>query len=170
MANREIKHRGAPWTTAQLGQLGKVPDSVLARRTGRTIKEVVAEREARGIGLATGRRRWTAREIRLLGAMNDYEVARRLRRPQHQVSHQRKALKIPPFKPRAKFRYWKPSEIKRLGTLPDTDLAAKLGRTFTSVQVERIRRGIPTCSTIGGSRNRSTCGCWARFPTRKWRG
>src|ERR1019366_2977319 len=58
---------GAPWTVAELRQLGKVPDSVLARRRGRTIKEVVAERIARRIGLATGPRRWTARELRFLG-------------------------------------------------------------------------------------------------------
>ena len=38
---------GAAWTLRELKQLGEVPDSVLARRTGRTIKEVVAMREHR---------------------------------------------------------------------------------------------------------------------------
>ena len=69
-----------PWTLAELKQLGRTPDSVLARRTGRTIKEVVAERERRRIGLRTPRRRWTAREINLLGNLSDMEVARRLGR------------------------------------------------------------------------------------------
>src|SRR5207253_2413676 len=36
---------GERWTLAELKQLGKVPDSVLAGCTGRTIKEIVAERE-----------------------------------------------------------------------------------------------------------------------------
>src|SRR6266850_2122765 len=110
---KKIKsRRGVPWLLAELKQLGKVPDSVLARRHRRSIKEVVAMRESRRIGLPTGPRRWTAREIRLLGRMNDYEVARRLRRSMHRVRYQRRALKIPPFRPRPKFRYWKPAEIK----------------------------------------------------------
>jgi hypothetical protein len=37
---RNIARRGALWTVGELKQLGKVPDSVLASRTGRTIKEV----------------------------------------------------------------------------------------------------------------------------------
>jgi hypothetical protein len=42
-----------PWTLAELKKLGKAPDSVLARRFRRTIKEVVAERKHRRIRLAT---------------------------------------------------------------------------------------------------------------------
>src|SRR6266496_1004621 len=94
------KMRRDKWTVVELRQLGKVPDSVLARRFNRTIKDVVAERERRGVALETGPRRWTAREIRLLGTMNDFELARRLRRPKHQVRRQRRELKIAPFKAR----------------------------------------------------------------------
>lgn len=70
--------RDAPWTIAELKQLGKAPDSALARRFGRTIQAVVAMRESRRIALPTPPRRWTAREIRLLGTMPDAEVARLL--------------------------------------------------------------------------------------------
>ena len=49
--------RGAPWTVRELRLLGKVPDSALARRTGRTIKETVAMREGRRIALPTAPRR-----------------------------------------------------------------------------------------------------------------
>ena len=49
--SRRKLRRGEPWTLAEVRQLGNVPDSVLARRTGRTIKEVVAERERRRIKL-----------------------------------------------------------------------------------------------------------------------
>jgi hypothetical protein len=45
-----------PWTLAEMKQLGRTPDSLLARRSGRTIHEVVAMRESRGIGLVTGPR------------------------------------------------------------------------------------------------------------------
>ena len=61
------KRHQAPWRIAEIKQLGKKPDSVLAKRWGRTIQEVVAERERLRVKLATGPRRWTAREIRLLG-------------------------------------------------------------------------------------------------------
>ena len=74
--NRIYFRREAPWTIAEIKRFGKTPDSVLARRYGRTIKAVVAEREARGIHLPTGPRRWTAREIKLLGTMSDAELAR----------------------------------------------------------------------------------------------
>jgi len=45
--------KNSPWTLFELKQLGKVPDSVLARRTGRTIQAVVAERQRRRLRLLT---------------------------------------------------------------------------------------------------------------------
>src|SRR5881296_150851 len=90
---------GAPWTAAELSQLGKSPDSVLARRTGRTIQEVVAERRRRRIRLQTAPRPWTAREILLLGRFNDREVSRRLRRSYENVRQQRIRLHIPVLRP-----------------------------------------------------------------------
>jgi hypothetical protein len=88
------------WTLAQLKQLGKTPDSVLARRTGRTVKAVVAMRQRRRIRLTTPPRPWTARETALLGRFNDAELGRRLRRPQWNVRRQRLTLRIAPFRPR----------------------------------------------------------------------
>src|SRR5206468_12267399 len=80
MTPKRYSRKGAAWTLKEVRQLGKVPDSALARRSGRTIKQVVAERHARGVNIETGPRRWTANEIKLLGKLNDHEVARRLRR------------------------------------------------------------------------------------------
>src|SRR5438105_15171361 len=96
---RRLRRWGAPWTAAELAQLGRKPDSVLARRMGRTIKEVVAERQRQRIGLQTGPRRWTASEIRLLGRFNDEEVSRRLRRSYETVRRQRINLHIPVLRP-----------------------------------------------------------------------
>lgn len=93
------RRRHASWTRAELSQLGNVPDSVLARRTERTIKEVVAMRQSRRLALPTPPRRWTAREIRLLCTLPDLEVARRLRRPHCSVRDQRTRLRIPIFNP-----------------------------------------------------------------------
>ncbi len=114
---------------------------MFARRTGRTIKAVVAERVARRIRLPAGLRRWTANETKLLGKFSDAELARRLGRTLGQARIQRLAHKIPPLKPRPKFRYWTPGEIRLLGTMPDADLARKLERTLSSVQSQRILLG-----------------------------
>ena len=81
-----------PWTLAELKQLGRTPDSLLARRSRRTIHEVVAMRESRGIGLVTGPRPWRAREIKLLGTMPDHELGRRLRRSAWAVSKRQFSL------------------------------------------------------------------------------
>src|SRR5436309_643716 len=108
--------RGEPWTVAELEQLGKLPDSVLARRYRRTIEEVVAERERRRIAMQTGPRLWTAREIRLLGRLNDREVSRRLRRSYEDVRRQRLSLKIPALRP-LRHKKWTRREEKLLGTM-----------------------------------------------------
>jgi len=47
--SKRQRRQGQPWTTGELKRLGKTPDSVLAQRRQRTITEIVAEREARGI-------------------------------------------------------------------------------------------------------------------------
>src|SRR6266513_829888 len=116
---RRIKIK--PWTTAEVKQLGRVPDSVLARETGRTLRDILQQREARRIALPTGPRRWTAGEIRLLGKMTDTEVARRLRRPLQHVRLQRIALDIPILKPAAPSRPWTTEEIRLLGKRPDAE-------------------------------------------------
>src|ERR1035441_1292551 len=89
---RKKRRWGAPWTLAELNQLGRVPDSALARRSGRTIGEVVDMREKRRVRLPTPARRWSAREVKLLGRYNDAELARRLRRGKGAVRRQRVAL------------------------------------------------------------------------------
>jgi hypothetical protein len=163
----EKSRRGARWTVAELEQLGASPDSLVAHRWGRTIKEVVAMRERMRIALETGPRRWTRREIKLLGTLNDHELARRLRRPKHEVHRQRRALGIAPFKPRPKWRNWKASEKKLLGTMTDAEVARKLRRTPTSVQVERIRLRIPIFNP-GPNGSPSTSNCLGQCPMRNW--
>ena len=125
---KRIKRRwGAPWTLAELKRLGKTPDSILARRTGRTIKEVVTERERKRIRLLLPPRRWTAREIKILGRYSDSEVARRLRRDINDVRQHRRRLHIPPLRP-LKVRKWTRAQDKLLGTRPDREVAKLLKR------------------------------------------
>ena len=141
MQARKRIRRGERWTLSELRQLGKVPDSVLARRFGRTIKEIVAEREHRGIARETGPRRWTAREIRLLGEMNDKEVSRRLRRTYEDVRKQRISFHIPALRP-LRHKKWTLREEKLLGTMPDKELARSLDRSVASVKAHRIALGL----------------------------
>src|SRR6266404_2118397 len=143
MSTPRRTRRGSAWTAAERKLLGKLPDSVLARQSRRTIKEVRAERERRRIGLPTPPNRWTAREIRLLGRFNDAELARRLHRPHHEVRKVRISFKIPPFKAAAKTRPWTVAEIKLLGTLPDAELARRFGRTELAVANQRFKLVIP---------------------------
>ena len=92
---RKPRKRPDQWTARELGQLGRVLDSVLARRSGRTIRAVVAMRESRRIALPTGPRRWTARELRLLRTMPDAEFARRFKRTLPSVQNERNYLGLP---------------------------------------------------------------------------
>jgi hypothetical protein len=83
------QRREARWKMAELKLLGKMPDFVRARRIGGTIKEIVGERQRRRIRLVTPPRRWTARENKMLGHYFDEELARRFRRPVHDVARQK---------------------------------------------------------------------------------
>ncbi len=103
--------------TQELKQLGKIPDSVLAQRFGRTITETVAEREKRRINLPIAARQWTANEIKMLGKFNDCEVARRLCRTPDQVRKQRIRFGIPSIKPQ-QIKKWTRAEEKLVGTAP----------------------------------------------------
>ena len=134
--------KGAAWTLSELNRLGKKPDSVLGHQTGRTIKEIVAMRVQRRIRLPTGPRRWTAREIKLLGRYFDAELARRLRRNINDVRQQRLLLHIPSIRP-AKSRKWTPAQDKLLGTRPDREIAKRLNRKTWNVSWRRRLLDIP---------------------------
>src|SRR5258706_8476492 len=115
MPPKRYSRKGLPWTAREIALLGKVPDSVLARRFARTIQGVTSERERHRIHFQTPPRLWTANETKLLGRFPDRELARRFRRPKNQVRTERIRLKIPPYQPH-QGRAWKPAEDKLLGT------------------------------------------------------
>jgi hypothetical protein len=118
-----FRRRGVPWTLAELKRLGQKPDSVLARRLRRTIKEVVFTRQIRRVGLPI--------------------PFRRLRRPEHHIRNQRLAFKIPSFKPRGPYRQWSLAEIRLIGTRPDKELAKQANRSCAAVAERRWALKIP---------------------------
>jgi hypothetical protein len=146
--SRLKKQHGDFWSLAEIKQLGRVPDSTLAKRTGRSIADIAKERQSRRIALATAARRWTTREIRLLGTMSDHELARRLRRTPNAVYCQRMALKVAPLKSAPKRhrltprRAWLPEEDTLLGTMRDDHLAQRLGCKTKIVSYRRRKLGI----------------------------
>jgi hypothetical protein len=156
---RRRVRRGAPWTVSEVKQLGKVPDSVLARRTGRTIKEIVAEQMARRSRILGGPRRRTAREIKLLGRLNDAEVAARLGRNVTVVQRRRWRLRIAvpripgvkaslPKSPRLRRRLTA-GEERLLGTAPDKEIAACLQIGLAAVERRRQELKIAVFGTKG---------------------
>jgi hypothetical protein len=133
MPPKRHSRKGLPWTLRELALLGKLPDSVLAHRFGRTIQGVNSERERRRIRLQAAPRRWTVNETKLLGRFPDRELARRFRRPKNQVRGERIRLRIAPYLAH-KGRAWKRAEDKILGTARDWQIARRLNRSILSVR------------------------------------
>jgi len=98
-------------------------------------------REHRRIRLNTPPRRWTASEIKMLGQLNDCEVARRLRRSPDEVRRQRIRLGVPPLRPQH-IKKWTRAEEKLLGIAPDREVARRLGRSAGSVRAHRLALGL----------------------------
>ena len=118
---------------------------MVAREIGRTQGAVNERRRELGAPRHDTSWHWTPREIRLLGTINDHELARRLGLTPSQVSGKRTRLGIPPYRPRPAFRRWTPRELRLLGTMTDSELGRRLRRTETSVKSMRQLRGIPGC-------------------------
>jgi hypothetical protein len=101
------------------------------------------------IGMPTAARRWTAKEIQLLGTISDHELARRVRRIPNAVFCQRVALKIVPFRSPPKRRRlvrdrpWLPEEDKLVGTMREDHLAQRPGGNVKAVRYRRRRLGVP---------------------------
>jgi hypothetical protein len=93
---RHIKpgYHGPLWTDEQNQLLGTLPDSEVARRTGRTENAVRIKREK--IGLPNPESRgWTPEELAQLGTATDAKVADRIGRTASAVAQKRIALGIP---------------------------------------------------------------------------
>jgi hypothetical protein len=121
-----------PWQRGEIALLGKLPDAVLARRTGRTIKGVVEERKRRRIKLVLPWREWTPVELKLLRArkFNDHELGRWLRRTHSDVWKKRRELKIEPVVRRAECKSWSLKQIRQLGPASDRQVGRLQGRAI----------------------------------------
>ena len=89
-----------PWTPEEYALLGKLPDEEIARKTGRPLGVVSTKRSKLGLRKPNALRKyWTPEQEQLLGTAPDADIALRLDRTISSVKGQRKALKIPAWKP-----------------------------------------------------------------------
>lgn len=118
------------------------------RKLGAALPTLPKSADLGALALPTAARRWTSREIQLLGTMSDHELARRLRRTPNAVYCQRVALNVAPRKPVPKRRRltprrsWLPEEDKLLGTTRDDYLSQRLGCKPKVVSYRRRKLGI----------------------------
>jgi hypothetical protein len=82
------------WTIEEIGLLGQLPDSEVARKIRRTVEAVRLKREELGRPNPTTTH-WNAEATSLLGTMPDDEVAERLDRWVGSVTQKRCKLGIP---------------------------------------------------------------------------
>ncbi|NRA37606.1 MAG: hypothetical protein HRU15_05660 [Planctomycetes bacterium] len=106
---------------------------------------------------------WRKKDLALLGAMNDHDVARRIGVSPYIVSSKRKELGIVSF--REAYTNWTRKNIQLLGTMSDQKLAQRMGVGPTTVHSERVKRGIASYQedpekvtwTAGMDRQLGTC-------------
>lgn len=117
----------------------------LARRLGRSVVAVRIHRRLKYGQVCPTGRKWTKRELRLLGTRPDREVAVLIGRTYETVQVTRYSLRIPSHRARRKFR-WTPAKDRLLGTQIDQVLAERLGCSHAVLKARRQALGI---SSVG---------------------
>ena len=113
----------------------------LARQLGRSVAAIRMQRRLK-YGRMFQCRKWTKRELRLLGTRPDREVAALLKRTYETVQVKRHALGIASYRARNKFR-WTPGKDRLLGTLADHTLGERFGCGRKAVGMRRRALKIP---------------------------
>ena len=150
------------YTAKENRLLGTMPDEELAWRLGRTPGAIQVRRVAFGIisferksgsrvGIPRGRR-WTGKELALLGNLPDIEISLRLGRSVMAIRVQRHKLGL---KDPSTRKPWTRADVKLLGSAPDADIARRIGRSAGAVKRRRVSLGIAARSrTSERGRNR----------------
>jgi hypothetical protein len=140
--------KARPWTAEEDRLLDPAPargsikkwTAELAARLGRTAV-AVGTRRRQIYGPRVKQRRWSQRELRLLGTRLDREVAVMLGRRCGTVQVKRGTLGIPSYRARQKFK-WTPAKDRLLGTQPDKVLANRLGCSYYVAKDRRQKLGV----------------------------
>ena len=113
-------------------------------------------------------RKWSAKDLSLLGTMTDQALADQLRRTHEGVQSMRIRRKIDAYDVRkthssSKVKEWTKEDERMLGKISDPQLASLLGRSRTDVQQHRIALDIPAKSNKTSFQQAS----WSRANERK---
>jgi len=140
------------WIPKELGLLGKMPDSAVARRIGVDVTTVRAERQRRTIPAHRPKRLavlWSEGMLRVLGTDTDRNIGDHLGIPKHCVRRRRELAGILPYRVDAiregsrKLYKWTKKALEMLGTDSDRRVATRLGITLGVVARKRALVGIP---------------------------
>jgi len=94
--------------------------------------------------LKNDRRRWTDKEVALLGTDFDRVIADQIGRTRKAVETERRKRKIKPHRPH--WIKWTRAAIRQLGKIPDSAVARQLKIARRTVITERKHREIPAFS------------------------
>lgn len=139
------------WTAELVKLLGKVPDRVVAKKTGLHLRTVGEERRRRGIPPSWAwqpKVEWTPEKIAVLGTCSDGDAAQILGISRTTVAMKRKRLGIPPYHPprpylrRPDCIQWRPAHLALLGKVSDHEAARRLRISLTTVRLKRVELGI----------------------------
>jgi hypothetical protein len=118
-------------------RLGQRPKSEAWKRAmSERSKKMWENPEAYGL---PPRRKWTERELAMIGTDSDRAVAEALGLPVGVVRYKREQLGILHFP-----EPWKETELRLLGTAPDSQLARTIGRSASAIRRMREKLGIAT--------------------------
>ncbi len=147
-STKQKKHK---WTAKQVKMLGRLTDAQVAQIVGVSSGAVHQKRMVMGIDAPKERRRgrkprrWTKRELAMLGKIPDPILARKLGIARNGIHEKRMQLGIPSvFGQQVKLR-WTARRVAKLGKIPDSELAREIGVSTVTVSAFRRRRGIPAC-------------------------
>lgn len=134
---------------AAIRELGKTPDTQVAKKFKVPLVEVARQRRERGI---PNHRHcfWTTDRIALLGTASDAEVAGMIGVTKSAVFSKRVSLGIAPVTGAQSERVhkWTASQERKLGTVSDNALAEKFGISTTVVNARRLSMGIAPARTM----------------------
>ena len=145
LMRRTGRKPAVPITDGLRSLLGKLPDKVLARQYHVPKSTIQVVRARLGIPACPNPQRhaWTEEETRLVGAMSDHALARRLGVSVNTVRKKRVAMRIEPHGAVPVHVRWTKKSMALLGTVPDATLARKLGIEYDSVRYMREKLGLP---------------------------
>ena len=130
------------WTRKHIAMLGKIPDSVAARKIELTVGTVLKKRQELGIPASRPARslNWTPAVIAMLGKFPDCEIAGIHGMSILSVQKRRVSLGIRCYARKSKiWHYWTKKEIALLGKMPDGDVALRTGINKASVAWKRCK-------------------------------